>query len=187
MLVLNAEDVRKALPMPLAIEAMREAFAALSDGRATVPHRVHLSIPRGGGTSLFMPAFVDTSEASKQALAVKVVSLFDGNQARGLARIQAAVLVLAPGTGRPVALLEGAALTAIRTAAASGLATDLLARPESKSLALFGVGVQARAHFEAMLAVRKIEQVWIYSRTRESAMRLVEDLSKQPGMTARIE
>ena len=63
MLVLNAQDVRRALPMPLAIEAMREAFAALSDGRAVVPHRLQLPIPRNQGTSLFMPAFVDQDDS----------------------------------------------------------------------------------------------------------------------------
>ena len=118
---------------------------------------------------------------------MKVVSLFDGNQARGLARIQAAVLVLEPDTGRPLALLEGATLTALRTAAASGLATHLLARPESRTLALFGAGVQARAHLEAIFAVRQIEQVWVYSRTREKALALVAESSSQSGLAARFE
>lgn len=165
MLILSAADVRSALPMPAAIQAMKQAFAALSGGSALVPARAHLPISRNAGVSLIMPAYLDDPDPSRQALAVKVVSLFDGNRARGLARIQAAVLVLEPDTGRPVALLEGAMLTAIRTAAASGAATDLLARPESRTLAVLGAGVQARTHIEAVCAVRPIDHVRVYSRT----------------------
>lgn len=128
VLILNAADVRQALPMTLAVEAMKQAFAAFSDGKAAVPPRIHLPIAPHAGVSLIMPSFVDAASTAEQALAVKVVSLFDGNQARGLARLQAAVVVLEPDTGRPIALLDGAMLTAIRTAAASGAATDLLAR-----------------------------------------------------------
>ena len=95
---------------------MKQAFAALSDGRALVPPRAHLPITRNAGISLIMPSFVDDTDPQAQALAVKVVSLFDRNQAKGLARIQAAVVVIDPETGCPIALLEGATLTAIRTA-----------------------------------------------------------------------
>lgn len=176
MLILNAADVRKALPMPQAVQGMKEAFAALSDGRAVVPPRAHLPIARNHGISLIMPAYVDDADLAAQSLTVKVVSLFDGNPARGLARIQAAVIVLEPDTGRPLALLEGATLTAIRTAAASGAATDLLARPESRSLAVFGAGVQARAHIEAICAVRPIERVLIHSRTPANVQKLISEL-----------
>ncbi|MGB2824899.1 MAG: ornithine cyclodeaminase, partial [Phycisphaerae bacterium] len=92
MLVLNADDVRRALPMAAAIEAMRQAFAALSAGRAVAPPRAHLPVEPHDGVSLVMPAFVRDEQGD--ALAVKVVSLFDRNPERGLARIQAAVLVL---------------------------------------------------------------------------------------------
>src|SRR3989304_1916136 len=97
------------------IEAMKQAYAALSAGKAVVPLRLRLPVERNGGLSLFMPAFVDGDEA--QALAVKVVSLFDRNPARGLDFIQAAVLMLNPLTGAIEALLEGSSLTAIRTGA----------------------------------------------------------------------
>jgi ornithine cyclodeaminase/alanine dehydrogenase-like protein (mu-crystallin family) len=184
MLILNAAEVRQALPMPEAIAAMKRAFAALSAGRAIVPHRIHLSVPRNSGVSLIMPALLDDANPAAQALAVKVVSLFDGNQARGLARIQAAVLVVDPRSGRPLALLEGSTLTAIRTAAASGAATDLLARPESRVLAIFGAGVQARWHVEAMCAARSIQQARVYCRSPEKIAALVADLPESiRGMT----
>jgi alanine dehydrogenase len=131
MLVLGAADVKRALPMRAAVEAMKQAFAALSAGKAEVPLRTGLPIEAHAGVTLVMPAFVE--DAQGESLAVKVVSLFERNARRGLPRIQAAVLVLEPETGRPLALLEGAALTAIRTGAASGAATELLACPPKES------------------------------------------------------
>ncbi|MBM4017815.1 MAG: ornithine cyclodeaminase family protein [Planctomycetes bacterium] len=175
MLVLDAAAVRQALPTDAAIEAMRRAFAALSAGRATMPPRSRLPIRRHDGISLVMPAFVD--DETEQALAVKVVSLFDRNADRGLARIQAAVLVLAPETGRPVALLEGATLTAIRTGAASGLAADLLARPDARTAAILGAGVQARTQLEGLCAVRPIETFWVYDPALAAAEAFVRDMA----------
>lgn len=177
MLLLNAADVRRALPMPDAIEAMKRAFAALSGGRASVPPRVQLPLERNAGTSLFMPAYVDDEDPGAQALTIKAVSLFDGNQARGLARIQAVVLVLEPDTGRPVAVLEGATVTAIRTAAASGAATDLLAREDATRLAILGAGVQARSHLEAVCAVRDIGEARIYGPTPARVAGLIDEMS----------
>lgn len=186
MLILNAADVWRALPMSDAISAMREAFTALYEQRATVPNRIHLPVPRHSGVSLIMPSLVDAADVHQQALVVKVASVFDGNQAFGLARIQSAVIVLAPDTGRPVALLEGATLTAIRTAAASGLATDLLARPDSSTLAVFGSGVQARSHIIAMSAVRPIRMIRIFSRNASNAQLLVDELQANVGTTQDI-
>jgi len=177
MLVLNAEDVRRALPMAEAIAAMKSAFAALSAGKARVPRRGHLAIERHDGVSLVMPAYVDMEIG--EALAVKVVSLFDGNAARGLARTQAAVVAFEPDTGRPLALLEGAALTAIRTGAASGAATDLLARPDSRVAAIFGAGVQARTQLEAICTVRTIESVRICDPRPDAVEGFIADLTGQ--------
>jgi ornithine cyclodeaminase len=175
MLILNATEVRKALPMREAIEAMKRAYADLSAGRAEVPLRGRLRVEPHDGLSLFMPAFVNDPDG--ESLAVKVVSLFPGNPSRGLAYIQAAVLVLEPDTGRPIGLLEGSALTAIRTGAASGAAIDLLSRPESHNLAVFGAGAQGRTQIEAACAVRDIGMVWIYDPNEEGAHRLAADMA----------
>ncbi len=177
MLVLNGEDVRRALPMAEAIAGMKRAFAALSEGRVVMPHRAHLGIERHGGVSLVMPAYVDIE--SGEALAVKVVSLFDHNAARGIPRIQAAVVAFEPETGRPLALLEGATLTAIRTGAASGAATDLLARPDSRVAAIFGAGVQARTQLEAVCTVRTIESVRICDPRPDAVEGFIADLAAQ--------
>lgn len=175
MLILTAEDVRKALPMRETIEAMKQAYAALSDGRAEVPLRSRLSIPPHQGLSLFMPAYVRTFDG--EALAVKIVSLFPENPQRGLAYIQAAVLVMEADSGRPVALLEGSTLTAIRTGAGSGAAIDLLARPESKTVAIFGAGVQGRTQLEAACTVRQIETAWVYDPHPERAASFVQEMA----------
>ncbi len=186
MLILNAADIRQALPMSLAIDAMKQAFAAFSEGKALVPPRIHLSITPHSGISLIMPSFVDGETTVEQALAVKVVSLFDGNPARGLARIQAAVVMLEPDTGRPIALLDGAMLTAIRTAAASGAATDLLARSDSRTVALFGAGVQAITHLFAMCAVRPIEKIFVCGRTPNKVAALIAEFAGRPAIPAEL-
>ena len=166
MLVLSREEVRQALPMREAIEAVKEAYRALSSGNAEVPLRLSLPVAPHDGVSLFMPAFVGGEE---EALAVKVVSVFPHNPERGMPTIYAAVLVLEPDTGRPIALLEGGTLTALRTGAASGAATEVLARPDSRVLAVFGAGVQGRTQAEAVCTVRPIERVWVYDISRERA------------------
>ena len=181
MLVLNGEDVRRALPMAEAIAGMKRAFAALSEGRVVMPHRAHLGIERHGGVSLVMPAYVDIE--SGEALAVKVVSLFDHNAARGIPRIQAAVVAFEPETGRPLALLEGATLTAIRTGAASGAATDLLARPDSRVAAIFGAGVQARKQVEAIHLVRPLETVWVIDPADDVRDRFAKEMEDELEIT----
>ncbi len=132
MLILTADDVRKALPMNEAIEAMKKAYGSLSNGTAVVPLRTRLPIPNSEALTLFMPSFVNSQDGN--ALAIKVVSLFPTNPPRGLAYIQAAVLVFDPETGQAIALLEGSSLTAIRTGAASGAATDLLSRCTARKI-----------------------------------------------------
>jgi ornithine cyclodeaminase/alanine dehydrogenase-like protein (mu-crystallin family) len=174
MLILTAEDVCKALPMNEAIEGMKSAYAALSDGRAVVPLRTRLPIPNSAALSLFMPAYVQS--ANEQALAIKVVSLFPGNPARGLAYIQATVLVFDPETGRAIALLEGSSLTAIRTGAAGGAAIDLLARKDSKIATVFGAGTQGRTQLEAACRARKIETAFIFDADAGKAQVFAEEM-----------
>lgn len=174
MLILNADDVRKALPMNEAIEAMKKAYASLSEGMAVMPLRTRLPIPNKEALSLFMPAYVTTQDGS--ALAIKVVSLFPTNPARGLAYIQAAVLVFDTETGQATALLEGSSLTAIRTGAAGGAAIDLLARPESRVVAVFGAGAQGRTQLEAACTVRRIETAFIYDADPNKANAFEEEM-----------
>jgi len=177
MLILTAADVKKALPMKETIEAMKRAYASLSDGKAEAPLRTRLSIPSQDAVCLFMPAYVQTDR--DDALAVKVVSLFPRNLTgeNELALIQAAVLVLDAETGQTRALLEGSSLTAIRTGAGSGAAIDLLARPDSKVVAVFGAGAQARTQLEAACSVRKIEKAWVFDSAKERANAFVDEMA----------
>jgi ornithine cyclodeaminase/alanine dehydrogenase-like protein (mu-crystallin family) len=175
MLILSADEIRKVLPMRDAIEAMKQAYTSLSDGQAEVPLRSRLPISPHDGLTLFMPAFVNNKKS--QALAVKVVSVFPHNPQLNLPLIFATVLVLEANTGKPVALLEGSSLTAIRTGAASGLATDLLSRSDSHVAAIFGAGAQGRTQLEATCIVRKIEKVWVYDSNHERAVTFVSELA----------
>ena len=175
MLILRAADVPRALPMAEAIETVKRAYKALSAGEAEMPLRLSLPVKPHDGVSLFMPAYVRTAE--EEALAVKVVSVFPHNLERGLPLIHAAVLVLEARTGRPLALLEGGTLTAIRTGAASGAATDVLARPDSHVLAVFGAGAQGRTQVEAVCTVRPIERVWVYDVDAARAEALAAELA----------
>lgn len=173
----TAEDIRRALPMREAIEAMRAAFIAFSEGRAHIPQRLSISIPEQEGITLVMPGYVPPD-----ALGLKVVSVFPRNPARGLPTLSALVVMLDPETGAPAALLDGAFLTAWRTGAASGLATDLLARPDAESLALIGAGAQARTQLLAVAAVRSLRRVRVYSRTPARAQALIEEMQGQEGI-----
>ena len=155
----SAADVRRALPMAEAIAAVKAGYVQLSAGRAQVPLRVHLSVGDGDST-LIMPFYAPDDGG---ALGLKVVSVFDSNPPRGLPLIHALVLVVDAATGAPQALIEGSSLAAIRTGAASGAATDTLARPEARVVALFGSGAQARRQLEAVCTVRPIERVQLYS------------------------
>jgi len=175
MLILNANEVRQALPMAGCIAAMKQAYAALSAGTAEVPLRTRMSVKPHEGMSILMPAFVDEKEG--QALAIKIVSFFTKNPARGLPLIHAVVLVFDPETGAIEAILEGGSVTAIRTGAGCGAATDILARPDAKTLAIFGAGVQARTQLEAACEVRSIETAWVYSPNSAHVEKFIADLA----------
>jgi alanine dehydrogenase len=171
--ILNADEVRAALPMENAIEGMKAAFAQLSAGSAQFPLRSKLEIDAYEGVTLIMPAYLSET----QDLAVKVVSVFPRNISISEPTIYAAVLALDPATGRPLALLEGGTLTAIRTGAASGAATDLLSRENATIVGIFGSGVQARTQLEAVCTVREIDQVYIYSLDTPGARVFIEELA----------
>jgi ornithine cyclodeaminase len=175
--ILTAEDVRAAITMPEAIAAMREAFGQLSAGLAKVPMRLRLE--GASGVTLFMPGYLQRTGD----VGAKIVSFYGDNAKRGLPAISAVVMVFDSETGFPTALMEAAYLTALRTGAASGLATDLLARRNASVLTIFGAGGQAPTQIEAVRAVRPIKEVRIVSRRRESADRLAKQLK---GVDVRV-
>lgn len=176
-LLLSAADIRQSLPMPAAVAAMRMAFTALSAGQAVVPVRAQVAAAGGAGEMLLMPAVLDPAGV----MGVKVVTVFDRNPDRGLPRVQALAALYDSGSGRLLALLEGETLTALRTGAASGLATDLMARPASRTLACIGAGTQARTQLEAVCAVRPIESVTVYDPSPERARAFAAEMGTVLG------
>jgi len=164
MRLLDAVEFRRRLPMAAAIDALEAGFR---EGDPSVaPLRSHLETP--AGTLLQMPAF------GEAGVGVKLVTLTPGNAERDLPFINAVYVLFDPETQAPDAIVDGAALTALRTAAVSGLATRYLADPSARRLIVFGAGVQATSHLEAMLAVRPVERVTIVSRTPARAQALAE-------------
>ncbi|HET7012034.1 MAG TPA: hypothetical protein VFI11_14760, partial [Anaerolineales bacterium] len=169
--ILTADDVRRSLPMAAAVVAMKQAYLQFSNGEAEVPLRSRLEVASHDGVTLIMPSYLRRTED----LAVKIVSVFARNPERNLPTIHAVVVAVDADTGAPAAILEGAALTALRTGAGSGAATDVLARREARTAAIFGSGVQARTQLEAVCTVRSIETAWIYSIDEPGARRMAED------------
>lgn len=173
MLILNRLQVEALLDVDALIDALASAMADLSAGRASVPDRVAALVPEHEGFLAAMPGFVP----SGKVLMSKLVSLFPHNAGTGLPTHQAVIVAFDPDTGQPVALLDGTAITAIRTGACSALSARLLARPDADVLAILGTGVQARSHARAMCRVMPIRQIRVAGRDYAKATALAAELS----------
>jgi len=171
ILILSEADVQRALHMPDAIAAMRSAFEALSSGEAVIP--VRTAVPLENGVGLAMPG------AWGEVAGLKWATVHPGNPARGLPAVGAMVLLVNAVTGASLALLSARALTAIRTGAGSGLATDLLARPDASVCAVIGAGVQSERQLEAVCAVRPIASALVVSRSPERAGDFAARMTRQ--------
>jgi ornithine cyclodeaminase/alanine dehydrogenase-like protein (mu-crystallin family) len=169
--ILTADQVREALPMSKAIEAMKQAFGQLSAHQADIPLRGRLATEKG--VTLLMPAYLHQS----RELAIKIVSVYGDNPRLGLPTVTGLVMVLDPETGMPLALMEGTSLTAIRTGAAGGLAADLLSRKDAGTVALFGAGVQGKSQIQGVLSVRPIRKVWILDASLDQAEKLAAEMA----------
>jgi ornithine cyclodeaminase len=176
MLIISRAELRRAAPMDQAIDAVAAAFAQLSSGQADVPLRPHVAIPPAEGLLLVMPAYLAGAPTGPAALGVKALTLFPHNADLGLPTINALVVLFDTTNGLPLALLDGGSLTALRTGAASGAATRLMARADARTLAIFGAGAQALPQVWAVCVSRPIERVWIVNRSVERAERLAAEL-----------
>jgi len=177
MRLLTRSDIQQSISMREAVEVVKRAFGELSTGRADIPLRTVLSLPKHDGVTLFMPGYLSDSES----LAVKVVSVHNRNPERHLPLINAVVIVIDPATGQAVAAIEGGYLTALRTGAGSGAATDLLARRDAEVAAIIGAGEQARAQTLAVAAVRPIKRFWIYARRRARVEEMIAEMRPKLG------
>ena len=182
MLVLNKQDIQRALPMREAVEAMKEAFKQLYMGKATVPARIHIDVPEHNGTTLFMPGYLNEDKN----MAVKIVSVFADNPEKNLPVINAIVVVIDAETGIAHAILDGTYLTAIRTGAAAGAATDFLARKDASRVAIFGAGPQGCSQLEAMCAVRPVRQAWIFDINREASQAFAGEMAQRTAVSIQV-
>jgi ornithine cyclodeaminase len=172
VLVLGHDDVERLLPMENCIELMADVLADLARGAVWQPLRFVVRPPEEPSLMGLMPAH---RSSPQPAYGLKVICIFPENPSRGLDAHQGGVLLFDGETGRLRAIIDASAVTAIRTAAVSAVATRLLAREETRELAILGSGVQARSHLEAMAKVRPFERARVWSRTAEHARALAAE------------
>jgi alanine dehydrogenase len=178
LLFLDREDVEALLPMEECVEVIDEALRILARGEAVQPLRSVYWMPDRHGLLAVMPGLLGDAVAG-----AKVLTVIPENHLRGLESHQGVVMLFEQERGRPLAVLDAASVTAIRTAAASAVATRALARRDAGDLAILGSGVQARTHLDAMLAVRPLRRVRVWSRRPESARRFAAQESERTGLT----
>ncbi|MFM2031925.1 MAG: hypothetical protein RLZZ297_690 [Chloroflexota bacterium] len=180
--ILSRSDIERAVRMPAAVDAVQHAYASISRGHTHVPLRIDIAQTARDSHSFFMPALVDGAQ-----LGMKIVSVFPHNGPQhGLPTIHAIVVLVDAATGAPLAVMDGTYLTILRTGAASGVGTRLLARPESSHLVVIGAGAQAAGQIRAVCAVRPITQVTVVNRTLTRAADLVTRLEAEfPAVTLR--
>ena len=181
MLFLSRRDVEALLePEPL-VEALGPAMVELSRGSVSMPPRAGAMIAEKESFLGVMPVWTGASGT----LSAKLVTVFPDNEARGLPSHIALIAVFDPDTGEPLAVMDGTHITAVRTAAGSALATRLLARPDSRVLAIVGSGVQARSHAEVLTQACDIEELRIVSRDPSKSASLAGDLADTLGLPVR--
>ncbi len=165
MLILTRADVERVLTTQMAIDGCREAYIAVSQGQAIVPERHAVHVDDRDGDMLVMSGYLP----GVPSLGLKVISTFTRNREHDLPSTLGAIILLDAATGRPEVLMDGGLITAVRTGAGSGVATDLLAPTGEHSVAILGTGGMAWDQLQAMAAVRTVRRVSVWNRTRARA------------------
>jgi ornithine cyclodeaminase/alanine dehydrogenase-like protein (mu-crystallin family) len=173
--VINRTQVQQLLPMAAAIDIMAQALKLLARGQVVMPRRAVMWLPEKTGVLGMMPSY----SADSKVIGLKAITVFPENRKIGYDSHQGVVMLFEAQHGRLLAVIDAGEITAIRTAAVSGVATGLLARPDAGSLAILGSGVQARKHLEAMRQVRKIRRIVVWNPSPGSARRFAESESKR--------
>jgi len=181
VLILSHRDVLAALPPGKCAAAMTAVLAAHGRGETYQPLRSVQVPPHAEGFMGLMPAWREAHDGTGAAFAVKVLCLMPGNPARGLDMHQGTVTLFDGETGVPTAILDASAVTAVRTAAVTAVATGLLARRDARTLAILGAGVQGRAHLRALAPVRDFTQIYVYAPTRAHAEAMAEEAGTVAG------
>jgi len=179
VLILTKMDLEKVLGMREVMEVVEGAFAQLAKGTVKMPLRTIIGVDKYKGFIFYMPAYLEGSDA----LAVKIVSLYEENLEKySLPTIFATIQLNDPETGMPLALMEGGYITAMRTGAASGVATKYLARRSSRVVGIIGTGIQARTQLRAVLEARNVEKVFVYDAVAGRAREYAEEMSERLGV-----
>jgi ornithine cyclodeaminase len=181
MLLLTERDVKAVLPMPDLIAAMEQALAAYSTGRAVQPVRTVIDVADQHGLLAVMPAAL----AEPAALGAKLVTVYHRNHERGLPSHLASIVLLDPATGEIIALMDGRYVTEARTGAVSAVSVRYLARPDARTLAIIGAGVQARSHLEAIRHVRDLSEVRVWSPNALSREAFAFEMAPATGLAVR--
>ena len=184
MLALSRSDLKQLVPMQAAVELMKTAFLELSEGRAVAPVRTAIDVDDNPSVMLMMPGFVPAAGA----LGFKVVNVFAGNPAIGLPMINAIVCLIDAHTGEPLGIMDGGFVTALRTGAVSGAASDFMARPDSSVVTVIGAGVQGVTQAVAVCAVRPIERIIAVDQRPEQLARYQEMMASDwPELAGMVE
>jgi ornithine cyclodeaminase/alanine dehydrogenase-like protein (mu-crystallin family) len=168
--VISSRQIRELLPFGECVEAVERAMRGVSAGNVVMPLRQFMPLPSGEGRLAWMPGYLGDPEC----FGIKLLSLFPGNPRVGLSSHVGLYVLYEATHGCPLAILEASALTAIRTAAASVVATRALARPDSRTLAVIGTGEEARSHLDAFQAVQPFERVLVWGRNPAATRELAE-------------
>jgi alanine dehydrogenase len=181
-LILTCEEVLKVMDMNLALEMAGEAFRAYGEGRVNMPPKAGLALARGEFASMFSEVTLPTGHICGN----KWICCFPDNPRRGLLTVMGKIVLNDVETGEELASMDGTYITNYRTGAAGGLGAQYLAKPEASRLGLVGAGEQARTQVAAIVRVRPIREITIYSRTPERARGLQAEIQRQYGLAARI-
>jgi ornithine cyclodeaminase/alanine dehydrogenase-like protein (mu-crystallin family) len=182
VLIVNQAEVADLLPMDGCMEAMAEVLKATARGEAILPLRPIMWLPERRGALGMMPSYL----ANPPTIGLKVITVFPGNEGTPYDAHQGAVMLFEPEHGSLQAIMDATEITAIRTAAVSGVATQLLAREDAGDLAILGSGVQARTHLEAMLEARAIHRIRVWSRNTMNALRFANQEASRHGYAIEV-
>jgi alanine dehydrogenase len=175
VLILSRADLEKVLLMEDAMISVEDAFRDLAAGRARMPVRLSMEIPSNHGWFGIMPAYLE----GLGSVSTKIVSVFNHNQSKNLPTIMASVILNDHETGELVSVMDGSYITGLRTGALGGIAAKYLSRKDSKTVSIFGAGIQARAHLDSLIHVRNIEKVKVYDPIDERSKKFVDEMSRK--------
>lgn len=182
ILLIKSSEIRQHFTMPEAIDAMEEAFISLSSGKSFVPQRYVTTLASGKLHMLLKPASVDALNRA----AIKILTQKEMGAVHGVPAIIGIILVLDTKTGEILSIMDGEYLTALRTGAASGLATKYFTGNDIKTAAIFGCGAQGKTQLEAVTAVRDISKVWVFDKNKMFAESYISEMQSKLNIEIEI-